>query len=463
MKSTVETLSPTRVRLSVEVPYEELSQHLTQAYQQIGAQVRVPGFRPGKAPRAVIDQRVGRDAIHAQAIDNALPRKIAQAYTDNEIRALGRPTVDFESTDLKEDEPFNFTVEVDVAPDIELPDFSEMTVTVDSTEVTDEQIDQEIENLRLRFGTLKTVDRPAANGDFVTIDLRATIDGEEVDGGTASEMSHEVGSGNLIEGLDEEIVGMKADETRKFQTKLAGGDHAGEDADIEVTVSVVKERELPELDDGFAEMASEHDTLEELRDATRKQLASRAEAGQLQQARERTAEALIENVELPVPEGVVDDEVKHRRQHLDEQLSAMGATLDVYLSSQGQSVEEFEAELKENATSGLRRQLILDKVADSREVKVTSEQLTSEIIRRAQQQGVPQDRWQEFANTLQERGMVTGIAAEVRQALALEELVREIKIVDTAGNELTNEQLFPAMENDGDSAETDTDDAEKTE
>lgn len=446
MKSTVETLSPTRVRLSVEVPYEELSQHLTQAYQQVGAQVRVPGFRPGKAPRAVIDQRVGKDTIHAQAIDNALPRKIAEAYTENDIRALGRPEVDFASTDLTENEPFSFTVEVDVAPEIELPDPADLTVTVDSTEITDEQVDGEIENLRLRFGTLKTVERAAANGDFVTIDLRATIDGEEVEGGTASEMSHEVGSGNLIEGLDEEIVGMSAGETRTFSTNLVGGDRSGEDADIEVKVSNVKERELPDLDDDFAQLASEHDTLEELRDATRKQLADRAEATQLQQARERTAETLVEAVNMPVPDGVIDDEVKHRRQHLDEQLSAMGATLETYLSSQGQSVEEFEADLKETASAGLRRQLILDKVADTKEVQVTSEQLTSEIIRRAQQQGVPQDRWQEFANTLQERGMISGIAAEIRQALALEELVREVKVVDTAGTELTNEALFPTPE-----------------
>ncbi len=446
MKSTVETLSPTRVRLSVEVPYEELSQHLTQAYQQIGAQVRVPGFRPGKAPRAVIDQRVGKDTIHAQTIDNALPRKIADAYAENEIRPLGRPSVDFESTELKENEEFNFTVEVDVAPDFDLPELNELTVTVDSTDVTDEQVDQEIENLRLRFGTLKTADRPAQNGDFVTMNLAATIDGEEVEGGTATDMSHEVGSGDLVEGLDEQLVGMKADETRKFQTKLVGGERSGEDADIEVTVSVVKERELPELDDDFAQLASEHDTLEELREATREQLATRAESGQLQQARERTAEALIEAVEMPVPEGVIDDEVQQRRAQLDEQLAAMGANLETYLSAQGQSADEFEAELKENATTGLRRQLILDKIADSKEVKVSSEQLTSEIIRRAQQQGVPQDRWQEFANTLQERGMIPSIAAEIRQALALEEVVREAKVVDSSGTELTNEQLFPALE-----------------
>ncbi|GAA4902188.1 trigger factor [Stackebrandtia albiflava] len=443
MKSTVETLSPTRVRLSVEVPYEEFAPHLTQAYQQVGAQVKVPGFRPGKAPRAVIDQRVGKDAIHAQAIDNALPRKIAEAYTDNDIKALGRPEVDFESSNLEQDQPFSFTVEVDVAPEIVLPELSELTVTVDGTEVTDEQVDDEIENLRLRFGTLKTVERAVQNGDFVTIDLKATVDGEEVEGGTAGNMSHEVGSGDLLEGLDETLVGMTAEETREFTSTLAGGDHAGREATVEVKVNSVKERELPELDDDFAQLASEHDTLEELREASRNQLAARAEATQLQQARERTAEALVAAVDIPVPEGVIDDEVKHRRSHLDEQLSAMGANLDTYLASQGQTVEEFEAELKETASNGLRRQLILDKVAETTEVQVTSELLTSEIIRRAQQQGVPQDRLQEFANTLQQRGLIPGIAAEVRQGLALEEVVRLAKIVDTSGAELDNDTLFP--------------------
>lgn len=464
MKSTVETLSPTRVRLSVEVPFEEFTPHLTQAYQQVGAQVKVPGFRPGKAPRAVIDQRVGKDTIYAQAIDNALPRKIAEAYSENEIRALGRPEVDFESPELSEDKPFSFTVEVDVAPEINLPDAAELTVTVDSTNITDEQVAEEIENLRLRFGTLKTVDREAATGDFVIIDLRATIDGEEVEGGSTTGMSHEVGGGDLLEGLDEALVGMKADDTKTFVSPLAGGDRAGEDADVEVKVNTVKERELPELDDDFAQLASEHDTLDELRDATREQLSKRAEATQMQQVRERAADALVEAADIPVPEAVVEDDVKHRREHLSEQLSGMGADLETYLSSQGQTVEEFEAELKETAATGLRRQLILDKVAELNEVQVSSEQLTGEIIRRAQQQGVPQDRWQEFANMLQQRGLVTGIAGEIRQALALEEVVRAAKVVDSEGNELTNDVLFPPTEDaaaEAEGADTEADTADE--
>ncbi|MGH8793321.1 MAG: trigger factor, partial [Stackebrandtia sp.] len=210
MKSTVETLSPTRVRLSVEVPFDELDEHVTQAYKSVGAQVKVPGFRPGKAPRNVIDQRVGKDAIYAQATDAALPRLLTEAVRENKVRRLGQASV----TDMEpiaEDKPFTFTAEMDVVPEITLPDLDSLNVTVDSTVVDDEKIDAEIENLRMRFGTLKSVDRAAAEGDFVTIDLKATIDGEEVEGGSATGMSHEVGAGNLLDGIDEALTGMSAE------------------------------------------------------------------------------------------------------------------------------------------------------------------------------------------------------------------------------------------------------------
>ncbi|CAM3370002.1 trigger factor [Stackebrandtia soli] len=452
MKSTVETLSPTRVRLSIEVPFEELTPHLTQAYQKVGSQVKVPGFRPGKAPRAVIDQRVGKDAIYAQAVDLALPQQLAEAFTTNEIKALGRPEIT-EMADVAENEPFTFTAEVDVAPEFTLPELESLTVTVDSPDITDEQIDTEIENLRLRFGTLKTVERAAADGDFVTIDLKATIDGEEVEGGSASEMSHEVGAGNLVEGLDETLVGMSAGETRTFSTQLAGGDKAGSEAEVEVSVGTVKERELPELDDDFAQLASEHDTLDELKSATRENLSTRATNALAGQVRENTADALVEAVDIPVPDGVVDDEVKHRTEHLSEQLSSMGLELRSYLQAQGQTVEEFETEMRDNAARGLRRQLVLDQLAEKLEVEVTSEQLTAEVVRRAQQQGVTEEQFPQFAEMLRQRGLLRGIAGEVRRALALEEAVKAATVNDSAGNEIANDVLFPqAAEADADTA-----------
>lgn len=460
MKSTVETLSPTRVRLSVEVPFEELSEHLTQAYQKVGQQVKVPGFRPGKAPRAVIDQRVGKDTIYAQATDSALPSQLYAAIQEHEVRMLGRPSVT-ELEPIAEGKPLTFVAEVDVAPAIELPELSSLNVTVDSTDVTDEQVDEEIKNLRLRFGTLKTVDRAAAEGDFVTIDLKATIDGEEVEGGSATGMSHEVGAGDLLDGLDEALVGMSADDVKTFTTALAGGDRAGEDAEVEVKVNSVKERELPELDDDFAQLASEHDTMEELRDATRTTLSQRAVANQSQQVKENTADALAEAVEIPLPEGALDEEAQHRVSHLEERLSGMGLDLDTYLASQAKTREDFEAEQKEEAAVGLRRQLILDKVAEDAEIKVTAEQLTNEIRVRALQQGVPAEQHQEFANALRDRGLLPGLTGEIRRALALDEVVRAATIVDSNGTELTNDVLFPAVEADDneDEAASDSDES----
>ncbi|ADD41076.1 trigger factor [Stackebrandtia nassauensis] len=454
MKSTVETLSPTRVRLSVEVPFEELATHVTQAYKKVGQQVKVPGFRPGKAPRAVIDQRVGKDAIYAQATDEALPSQLYAAIRENEVRILGRPSVT-EMEPIVEGKPFTFTAEVDVAPEFELPDLASLEVTVDSTEVTDEQIDAEIENLRLRFGTLKSVDRPAATGDFVTMDLRATIDGEEVEGGSTTGMSHEVGAGDLLDGLDDTLVGMKADDTKTFTTALAGGDRAGEDAEVEVKVGSVKERELPPLDDDFAQLASEHDTMDELRASTRETLAKRAEANQGRQVRENTIDALVEAIELPVPDSAIEEEVSHRVDHLRNQLSEMNLDLDTYLSSQGQTLEEYTDDQKETATVGLRRQLVLDKAAEAKEVQVSAEQLTEEIRARAFQQGVPAEQHQAFANELQKRGLLPGLTSELRRALALDEIVREVTVKDSDGNELSNEVLFPQDVEDDDADEGD--------
>lgn len=455
MKSTVETLSPTRVRLSVEVPFEELTEHLTQAYKKVGQQVKVPGFRPGKAPRAVIDQRVGKDTIYAQATDDALPSQLFAAIRENEVRVLGRPSVT-ELEPIADGKPFTFTAEVDVVPDLELPDLSSLNVEVTSTAVSDEDVEEDIKNLRLRFGTLKTVDRAAAEGDFVSIDLKATIDGEEVEGGSANGMSHEVGAGDLLDGLDEALVGMKADDVKTFTTKLAGGDHAGDDADVEVKVNSVKERELPELDDDFAQLASEHDTMEELRAATRDNLAQRAAGEQTQQIRERSADALVEAMDIPLPEGALDDEAEHRVGHFSERLSGMGLDLETYLASMGKDRDEFLAEQREEGAVALRRQLVLDAIADANEIQVTAEQLTNEVRARAIQQGVPESQHQEFANALRDRGLLPGLTGEIRRALALDEVVRAATIVDTDGKEITNDELFPsaaADDSDGDDSQ----------
>ncbi|WP_199033971.1 trigger factor [Glycomyces salinus] len=441
MKSTVETLSPTRVRLSVEVPFEELAPFINEAYKSVGQQIRVPGFRPGKAPRPVIDQRVGRDAVYAQAMDPAVQSKLNEAVRENDVDVLGRPDL----TDVKpieEGKPFEFTVETDVTPEYELPDFASLKVTVEADDVSEEDVDADLESQRLRFSSLKVVERPAAEGDFVVLDLKATQDGEEVEGGSVTGMSHEVGSGQLLDGLDEALVGMSAGDEKRIQSTLAG-EQEGQTADVEVTVSQVKERELPELDDEFAEMSSPYDTIEELRNSTRERLAQQASEGKASDARAKTLEALLEAVDLPLPEKTVEDEIAHTRSHLEEQVSQMAGSFDEYLAAIEKTAEEFDADLRKDVESNLRQSIILGRIASEKELEVTGDLMTGEVVRQAQQRGVPQDQFQQFVDQLRQNGGLQQIAGQLRQQLALEEVVKEASIVDGKGRELTEEELFP--------------------
>ena len=270
MKSSVEQLSPTRVRINVEVPFTELEPDFQRAYKELAKQVRLPGFRPGKAPARLLEARFGREAMLDQVVNEALPARYGQAVAESEVHPLGQP--DIEVTKKEYGQELAFTAEVDVRPKLTLPDLSALTISVDPVEVSDEDVDAELQSLRARFGTLTGVDRPVAAGDFVSIDLSATVDGEDVPGAAAQGLSHEVGSGRLIAGLDDALVGLSVDESREFTAKLAAGEHAGQDAQVTVTVRSVKERELPEPDDEFAQLASEFDTIEELRSNLRDQV-----------------------------------------------------------------------------------------------------------------------------------------------------------------------------------------------
>lgn len=467
MKSTVETLSPTRVRLSVEVPFEELAPYINEAYKSVGQQIRVPGFRPGKAPRQVIDQRIGRDSVYAQAMDPAVQANLNKAVTENEVNALGRPELT-EVKPIEEGKPFEFTVETDVTPKFELPDFASLKVTVEAGDVTEEDVDKDLESQRLRFSSLKAVERPAADGDFVQIDLRATQNGEEVEGGSVTGMSHEVGSGNLLDGLDEALVGMSAGDEKTIESTLAG-EQEGENAQVEVKVTQVKERELPDLDDDFAEMASPYDTLEELRTATRERLENQGKTAKANEARTKTLEALIEAVELPLPEKTVTDEVEHTRGHLLEQVQQVAGGFEEYLQMVGKSAEEFDQELRDDVESNLRQSIVLGQIARERELEVSGELMTAEVVRQAQQRGVPQDQFQRFVDELRTNGGLQQIAASLRQQLALEEVVKEASVVDASGTELSEEDLFPgraaaeaeaAGDTEGDSDESEDRDAE---
>jgi trigger factor len=436
VKSTVETLGPTRVRFAIEVPFAELEPSLKKAYRDIGAQVTIPGFRKGKVPAAVIDQRVGRETILTEAVQEAIPQQLLAAVREHEVRTLGRPEV--EITEFADGAPLRFTAEVDVRPEITLPDLASIEVTVDEVKVADEDVDTQVEGLRQRFATLKTVDRAAVRGDFVQIDLAATVDGAEVPGGTASNLSHEVGSNQLLPGLDEAIEGMSAGASTTFTTKLVGGDYAGQDAEVAVTVKTVKERELPDVDDDFAQLASEFDTLDELKADLATRLGRVKKVEQLYAARDKALAALVAASDVPAPTGVVADEVESRKTAMTDQLERMGTTLEEYLTAESKTEEELDTELTSAAQEGVKIQLLLDAFADVEGLQVTDDEFGHEVVHRAQRAGMAP---QQYYDQLVKAGMASTVYGDVRRGKALAAILERLTIKDSTGELITLDDL----------------------
>ena len=452
MKSTVETLSPTRVRLAIEVPFAELEPTLKKAYRTIGSQVTVPGFRKGKVPAAVIDQRFGRGAVLNEAIQEAVPTQFLAAVREHEVETLGRPEV--EITEFGDGQALRFTAEVDVRPTLILPDLSGFEIPVEPVSVTDEEVDEQVGVLRERFATLKTVERAAVNGDYVQIDLAATVDGEEVPGGSATNISHEVGSGQLVLGLDEALVGMASGQAATFTTKLVAGDLADKDAEVSVTVRTVKEKSMPELDDAFAQIASEFDTLDEVRADLRARLERVARLRQLYSARDKAVEELLAAVDVPAPEGVVREEVEHRKHAMIEHLEERGHTLEAYLANEGRTAEEFETELTEAASHAVRLQLVLDALADQEKISVTEDEFGMEVVHRAQRAGEEPEK---YYGRLVNSGAAEALFGELRRGKALSLLLEKVRVVDTDGNPISIAELRNVMGGDAESGEPDED------
>ena len=437
MKSTVEQLSPTRVRINVEVPFDELKPNFDRAYRKLAGQIRIPGFRPGKAPARVIESRVGRAPILDEVVNEAIPAKYMEAVTAGEIKPLGQP--DIELTKLEDGASLEFTAEVDVRPDITVPAYDGFAVTVDDVEVTDAEVDEQLDELRARFGTLTGADRPVETGDFVSIDLSATVDGVEVEDAKTSGLSYEVGTGQLIEGIDEALVGLSAGESATFTTSLVAGEHAGKDAEVSVTVQTVKVRELPEADDEFAQLASEFDTIDELRADLRERLGRVKKMQQGVQARDKVLEALLEAVEVPLPEKVVQAEVDNRHHDAVHSFEHDDAKLTEFLESQGRSREEFDTELRTDAEKSVKTQLVLDAIAETEQVQVNDAELTERIIYQAQRFGVSPD---EYVQRAQQSGQLGAIFADVRRGKALAAVVREAKVTTEGGADVDLSELF---------------------
>lgn len=429
MKSSTEPLSPTRVKLTIEVPFEEFKPNLDKAYKTIGAQIQVPGFRKGKVPAAIVDQRVGRGAVLDEALNAAMQGWYTAALTETKTTPLGQPEIDL--TKFVDGEDIEFTAELDVRPTLELPDTSSIAVTVEDAAVSDDDVDEQLGELRERFATFTEVDRAAQDGDSVTIDLSAAQkDGTLIDEAQAEGLPYVIGKATMLDGLDEALTDLPKGQAETFSTTLVGGELAGQEVDVTVTLQEVREQELPELDDDFAQMASDFDTLDEFRADLVERLTRGKRLEQAAEARDLVLEEIVGAVEAPLPDGLIEAEIASRREQMDSQLAAAGLTLENYLEDESKTVEEFESELANDVRDSIVAQFILDQLVEENEYGIDNDELSQHIMRRAQQSGEDPNS---YVQHIMEHNHVPEMISEVLRGKALASLVEGAKVSDKSG------------------------------
>jgi trigger factor len=419
VKTTVERLNPTRVKLTITVDEAGFKPALEKAYETVSSQVNIPGFRKGKVPATILDQRVGKDAIIAQAVNDGLDDFYREALIKENLKPLSTPQADIKSAPNAQ-EPTNELVvelEVEVRPEFKLPEYKGLKVKVDAVKIAKMDIESELDALRARFGTLKTVDRPAKNGDFTSIDLSAAIGGTQID--TAKDISYEIGSGQLLDGIDEALETLTAGETTTFRSKLVGGDQAGSEAEVTVTLNAVKERELPKADDAFAQLASEFDTIAELKADIEKKLEQNFVRKQILQARDQIVDQLVEKAKIPVSDEAVKREVDH---HLENEGKAMD--------------DPHRVEVLEETEKNFRVQLLLDAVVDAEAIKVEDQELIEYLAFQSRNYGMDPN---EFIKQVANGGQVPMFVDELSRRKAVDALVAHAEITDAKGNKVSVE------------------------
>lgn len=454
MPSTFEQINPTRAKLTVEIPFADLEPTIKQAYQNIANQVNIPGFRKGKVPARLIDQRFGRGAVLEEAINQYLPESYAEAVRENDVHPLGQPEIDI--TELDDGNKVVYTAELDVRPDFDLPDFAKIKVEVPAVNVDDELVNERVDMLRTQFAKLEEVDRKLADGDVAVFDLTATKNGEALPEGEAKDVQYRLGDGGMLNGLDEALKGMKAGETKTFESTLVGGELRGVEADINVTLNKVMNQELPELDDDFAQMVSQFDTVDEMLDDLRDGLTRVARLEQSNNARELVLQKIVELTDFELPEKLLTDDQEARKASVEQQLSNAGLTIDQYLKNNDEepdTAEEFWAQIAKRSEEGLRAQIILDKFAEGEEIEVSQEELTSLIVQKAQQAGTTPE--QEMSHMIEHNHMGEWMN-EVRRGKALGTIVTAAEISDDKGQKLD----LAKLNNDGTIAEDEEESAE---
>ena len=410
MQTNVENLSPTKVKMTVNAEFADLKHAFEHAYAAIGKQVNIPGFRKGKVPANLIDQRVGRGVVLEEAVNHAVPELYEQAAVESNLFPVGQPTI--EVTDIVDRDHITFTAEVEIRPDFELPAYSGLKVEVDAVLVAGRDVEEQIDSLRKRFATLINVDRTARNGDLLLVDIKGEVDGEQVEDLAANALSYELGTDGMLPGFDAAVLGAAADEERTFLFTPEGGEHAGKGILVTVTVKAVRERELPALDDEFAMMASEFDTVADLEADVRRRLERLKRLEQGYQARERVQAALLDAVDIPLPEGVLAAEYA---EHFND----------------GHGDAEHQAEFKASQARNLKAQFVFDKIAEAEQLQVNDQELSAWLVQQAPRYGMQP---QQLADTLMQNGGVQMAIQDIRRAKALEVALKAAQVVDTKGN-----------------------------
>lgn len=443
MKTTVDKLSDTRVKLTVNVPFAELDQEIDQAYAAIAQQVSIPGFRKGKAPRQLIDARFGRGPILEQVVNDMLPSRYEQAVQSEDLKVIGQPDVDISKI---EDKDFvEFTAEVDIRPEFEVPDFSEISVIVPAIKAGEEDVDKALEDLAERFGELKDTKRKMKTGDYAIIDITAEVDGEKIEEASTEGLSYSIGDDNLIKGLDTALRGMKTGEDNEFTSTIQSGEHKDEAATFKVHVQQTKERKLPDMDDEFAQMASEYDTIEELREATKTEVEESKKAEQAGQIRDEVLKAALADVDFELPQSVVDEQAHAQLHQILGQLAHDEKALAQLLEAQGTSREEFDKQTREQAEESVRTQIFLDAVAEKEEPEVSQQELSDHILFTAQSYGMDPNQ---FIQQLQSNGQIANLFSDVRRGKALAAAICRTTVKDEEGNDVDVEQYFGEVEED---------------
>jgi trigger factor len=432
METTVETTEKHTVKLTVEIAPDEYSKEMDATYRSIANQVKIPGFRKGKVPKQIIDAQIGREVVRDEFLEHAVPQYYRQAVSEQDLAPIADPEIDLEG--FTDDAPLVFTATVEVRPRLELAeaDYTGLKVTKPAATVTEADVDEWIDRLRERFAELEPADRPVIEGDFVTIDVKAMSGGEEIDGLTRTDYLYFVGSGEFGADLDAQLAGTKPGDILKASEEMgpgAGEGLAGNTADLTVLVKDVKARRLPEADDDFAKTASEFDTLEQLREDLRARLGETKEREATAALRDRVLDAMVDSIEVDIPDTLIDDETEHRVTHAAERAERAGLTLDDLLEAQGWDEARLREDSRDHAVRAIKADLALEGVARAEKIEVTADELGAEITSLAAAYGRDS---KELAKQLERTGQIVTLAGDIIRGKALDLLVERADIDEEA-------------------------------